>query len=142
LRIKKSIIYPQELNVKSVKHETDHEEIARKSIETTLNLTIKCCGLFIDSEISFLDASPDGLIEEDEIVEIKCPFDARFLTPEDAIARNISNLQSLYKNKDEKMNRNFIYIIIKYKDNYTLATVLHIRIMDTIRIKNGNNFTR
>jgi len=115
----KSIIYPQELNVESVKHGTDHEEIARKSIENMLNLTIKRCGLFIDSEIPFLGASSDGLIEEDGIVEIKCLFAARFLTPEDAIARNISNLRSLYKNKDEKMNRSHIYY-------YQIQEQLHI----------------
>ncbi|KYN14507.1 hypothetical protein ALC57_13287, partial [Trachymyrmex cornetzi] len=106
----KSIIYPQELNVESVKHGIKHEEIARKNIESMLNLKIKRCGLFIDSEIPFLGASPDGLIEEDGIVEIKCPFAARLLTPEDAIAGNISNLRSLYKNKeDEKMNRSHVY---------------------------------
>lgn len=60
--------------------------------------------------IPFLGASPDGLIGDDGIIEIKCPFAARFLTPEDAIATNISNLQSLYKNgKDEKMKRSHIY---------------------------------
>lgn len=106
----KSIIYPQELHVESIKHGTKHEEIARKSIESMLNLKIERCGLFIDSEIPFLGASPDGLIEEDGIVEIKCPFAARLLTPEDAIAGNISNLRSLYKNKeDEKMNRSHVY---------------------------------
>lgn len=43
-------------------------------------------------------------------MEIKCPFATRFLMPEDAIAANVSNLQSLYKTeKDEKMKRNHNY---------------------------------
>ena len=106
----KLIIYPQELNVKSVKHGSDNENIARKCIENALNVKIERCGLFIDSEIPFLGASPDGLIGDDGIVEIKCPFAARFLTPEDAIASNISNLRYLYKNeKDEEMRRSHVY---------------------------------
>lgn len=106
----KAIIYPQELNVKQVQHGIEHEDVARKSIENALDINIKRCGLFIDSEIPFLGASPDGLIGDDGIVEIKCPFAARFLTPKDAIAANISNLQSLYRNEnDEEMKRSHIY---------------------------------
>ncbi|XP_070151996.1 LOW QUALITY PROTEIN: uncharacterized protein [Polyergus mexicanus] len=110
----KSIIYPQQLNVESVQHGKEYEDVARESIESALNINIKRCGLFIDSEIPFLGASPDGLIEDDGIVEIKCPFAARFLTPEDAIATNVSNLQSLYNKKslynekNEEMKRNHI----------------------------------
>ncbi|XP_071579401.1 uncharacterized protein [Temnothorax nylanderi] len=106
----KSIIYSQELNVESVQYGTKNEDVARESIENALNISIKRCGLFIDSKIPFLGASPDGLIEDDGIVEIKCPFAARFLTPEDAIESKVSNLRSLYNNgKDEKMKRSHIY---------------------------------
>jgi len=105
-----SIIYPQEINVESMKYGTEYEDVARKSIESVLNIEIKRCGLFIDSEIPFFGASPDGLIQDDGIVEIKCPYAARFSTPKDAITSNISNLQSLYKNaNDEKMKRNHVY---------------------------------
>ena len=90
---------------------------------------------------TFLGASLDGLIEENDIVEIKCSF-ARLLTSEDAIAGNISNLRSLYKTKDnEKMNRNHVYLLSNTRTiTHYAATVLHIRIMDTI--KNGKNYTR
>lgn len=106
----KSIIYPQELNVESVQHGTKYEDIARENIESALKINIMRCGLFIDSEITFLGASPDGLIEDDGIVEIKCSYAARFLTPEDAIAGNVSNLRSLYKNeKEEEIKRSHVY---------------------------------
>ncbi|KMQ89099.1 hypothetical protein RF55_11307 [Lasius niger] len=89
-----SILYPQELNVEALQHGVEYEDVARKNIETVLNIRINCCGLFIDAKIPFLGASPDGLIENDGIVEIKCPFGARFLTPEDAITSNVSNLRT------------------------------------------------
>jgi len=93
-----------------MKYGTEYENVARKSIESVLNIEIKRCGLLIDSEILFFDASLDGLIHDDGIVEIKCPYAARFSTPEDMITANISNLQSLYKNaNDEKMKCNHVY---------------------------------
>lgn len=106
----KSIIYPQVLNVKAMKYGMDYEDIARKSFESTLIIEIKRCGLFIDSDIPFIGASPDGLINDDGIVEIKCPYAARLLTPEDAIAGNVANLQSLYTNaKYDTMKRSHVY---------------------------------
>lgn len=93
----KTILYPQDLRVEAVQYGAECEEIARREIETTLNVRIERCGLFIDEEIPFLGASPDGLINDDGVVEIKCPFAARLLTPEDAIKTNISNMHSLYK---------------------------------------------
>ncbi|XP_077277491.1 uncharacterized protein LOC143905775 [Temnothorax americanus] len=114
----RSIVYPQELNVEALQHGVEHEDAARKNIETVLNIRINRCGLFIDAEIPYLGASPDGLIENDGIVEIKCPFRARFLTPEDAITSNVSNLRALYQNaEDEHMKRSHIYY---YRVNYML----------------------
>lgn len=138
LRIK-SIIY-QELNVESVQYGTKYEDVARKSIESELNINIKRCGLFIDSEIPFLRASPDGLIEDDGIVEIKCPYAARFLTPEDAIEANVSNLWSLYKNgKDKEMNRSHIYYYQIQGQLHITQRQLHFRTVYTIGIKNGKD---
>lgn len=106
----KAIIYPQELNVESVQHGRKYKDIARANIESALNINIKRCGLFKDSEIPFLGALPDELIGDDGIMEIKRSFAARVLTPKDAIAANVSNLRSLYKNEDnEEMKHNYIY---------------------------------
>lgn len=106
----KLIAYPQDIQVEAIQHGIEYENTARKCIETALNIHIERCGLFIDEQIPFLGASPDGLIESDGIVEIKCPFAARFVTPEDAIARNISNLKALYLHeKDEHMKQSHIY---------------------------------
>jgi len=39
----KSIIHPQEINVESMKYGTEYEDIARKDIESVLNIEIKRC---------------------------------------------------------------------------------------------------
>lgn len=38
-------------------------------------------GLFVDKQLQFLAASSDGLIEDDRIVEIKCPQSIKNLIP-------------------------------------------------------------
>ena len=47
-----------------------------------------CSGLWIDTERSWLASSPDGLVyDQDEllgVLEIKCPFSAREMTPIEA----------------------------------------------------------
>lgn len=35
---------------------------------------VEACGLFVDSDKSFLAASPDGVVGEDAVVEVKCPL--------------------------------------------------------------------
>lgn len=53
--------------------------------ETTRNEKVMLCGLFVDTENCFLAASPDGLVQDDGLIEVKCPSTAEKLTPEEAI---------------------------------------------------------
>lgn len=76
------------LNVgsKATNYGTAKEPIAKKELEEHLRREIKESGLIVDESMPFLGASPDGLISNDMCVEIKCPYSARELTPEEAIA--------------------------------------------------------
>lgn len=38
----------------------------------------------MDVDLPFLAASPDGLVGENSIIEIKCPFSIKDFTPQDA----------------------------------------------------------
>jgi len=40
-------------------------------------MSVRNCGLFINPNYPFLGASPDGLVGESGIVEIKCPFNGK-----------------------------------------------------------------
>jgi len=46
-------------------------------LKKKLNLRDTKCGLFEDSVNNYLAASPDGIINQDSIVEVKCPFNSR-----------------------------------------------------------------
>lgn len=42
------------------------------------------CGLFVDKKLTFLAASPDGLIDNNSLIEIKCPASIKDYTPQEA----------------------------------------------------------
>jgi len=52
------------------------------------NLKVLPTSLFVDFNLPFLAASPDGLIENDAIVEIKCPYSAKDFSPDDTQKQN------------------------------------------------------
>lgn len=58
----------------AMKHGIIHEDSAREKLETTLNIKVRTAGLHIDPKNNFLATSPDGLIDDDGVVEIKCPY--------------------------------------------------------------------
>lgn len=45
---------------------------------------MKLAGLFVDFDLPYLAASPDGLVGDDSIIEIKCPFSIKDFTPMEA----------------------------------------------------------
>ena len=61
------------------------ERIAILKLEEKLDCKIEKSGFFIDEIQPWLGASPDGLIGEDKLVEIKCPSSAYDHTPEEAV---------------------------------------------------------
>ncbi|CAI6359447.1 unnamed protein product [Macrosiphum euphorbiae] len=53
------------------------EDTARKKFETLTNFKVLNCGLFIDKDKPFLAASPDGLVGDTALLEIKCPLSTK-----------------------------------------------------------------
>lgn len=65
----------------------EKERIAIEEFETQYNKRVHPCGFFIDQEDFYLGASPDGMVDnENAIIEVKCPYVAKTLTPDAAIA--------------------------------------------------------
>lgn len=73
------------------------------------NIKIKECGIFIDIKQNYLAASPDGIIGDEGIVEIKCPSSAANFTHKDAI----KNIKITFAYIDEHGN-----VKLKRNDNY------------------------
>ncbi len=54
-----------------------HEALAGMDFLCATGVLIEDCGFFIHPEHDWLGATPDGLIQDDGIAEIKCPFGIR-----------------------------------------------------------------
>ncbi|XP_076289824.1 uncharacterized protein LOC143213653 [Lasioglossum baleicum] len=80
------LLYPRKLNTHpAIGYGRKYEHTALEELASREGITITECGLFIDASIPYLGASPDGVIDDDGIVEIKCPYTAENVTPEEAI---------------------------------------------------------
>lgn len=69
----------------STSYGIEHEPIAVKEFSTFLGIEIQPCGFFIDENDFYLGATPDGLVGHNGLVEIKCPYSCRQLSPIEAI---------------------------------------------------------
>ncbi|KAH9383496.1 hypothetical protein HPB48_025011 [Haemaphysalis longicornis] len=58
-----------------------------RQLEATYDVIVKECGLFVDQKRPFLGATPDGLVGDDTLVEMKCPYAARDLTPLEGVRK-------------------------------------------------------
>jgi hypothetical protein len=66
----------------------DHESIARAEFAEVIEKEIGTCGFFVgQNKYFYLGATPDGLIGDEALVEIKCPYSAREDTPTEAIVK-------------------------------------------------------
>jgi putative phage-type endonuclease len=57
----------------AMQHGTDTEPLARSAYENARNLLVKEVGFINHPKIEMSGASPDGLVGDDGLVEIKCP---------------------------------------------------------------------
>ena len=105
----KNILYPPISDVVALRYGHDYEDTARRELAIKLKKEIRLCGLFVDKELHFLGASPDGLIDEDGLVEIKCPLTAKDLTAQEA-AESLTYMKGVFDKKDsDAMSRTHKY---------------------------------
>ena len=94
----------------AVVHGKTYEKIAISRFENKTGLKVQSCGLFIHENFPFLAATPDGIVGEDEIVEVKCPFAGR-----DCEIKPGKNFAFLNYTSDQKVtlksNHNYMYQI-------------------------------
>ncbi|EZA52507.1 hypothetical protein X777_08589 [Ooceraea biroi] len=101
----KSILFPPSIETAAMQYGRDMEGIARKQIATKLEKDIASCGLFIGEENPCLGASPDGLIDKDDLLEIKCPLSAENMTADEALQK-LLQLKTVFDRKNpDKMNQ-------------------------------------
>src|SRR5579864_7292383 len=58
----------------------DQEQFARAAYELERDVLVETCGFVIHPDISRFGCSPDGLVGEDGLIQIKCPTTATHLS--------------------------------------------------------------
>nr|CAH7766325.1 unnamed protein product [Callosobruchus chinensis] len=76
-------------HIKAIQWGNIHEKEGIQSLEESLNVKVTDTGLWLH-ECGYLGASPDGLIGDSDIVEVKCPYKYR----------DVSLLDSIKSSKD------------------------------------------
>ncbi|KAL3277310.1 hypothetical protein HHI36_012661 [Cryptolaemus montrouzieri] len=86
-----SIVFPQEFleylqlwvsesytldGVKAIQWGRDHEKDGIRVLEENRKVHVTPTGLWLD-QCGFIGGSPDGLVNDDGIVEVKCPYKLR-----------------------------------------------------------------
>lgn len=72
-----SLVSPQELQTKPIIHGRTYEGQAIEKFEARLMTKVNKSGLFVSPEYPYLAATPDGVIDSDHIVEVKCPYNGK-----------------------------------------------------------------
>ncbi|RVE44807.1 hypothetical protein evm_010520 [Chilo suppressalis] len=109
-KLVENILYKSNINnVAAIAHGVENEGLALKQLAIQEKVVIAPCGLFIDDEYPFIGATPDGLIGQDTIVEIKCPIVAFKKGLDESIKDNkiqMWRLCSKTQHKPPSMSRN------------------------------------
>ncbi|CAG5058354.1 unnamed protein product [Parnassius apollo] len=70
----KNIMSRRSVSTRATNHGKISEKVALKQYCDKYALDVKECGLFINKEKPYLGASPDGLLGNNTIIEVKCPY--------------------------------------------------------------------
>ena len=78
-----TLLHPPKLATVAINYGKTYESIAIKKFEVERNLNVQKCGLFVNPDFPFLGASPDGRVNNETLIEVKCPYSGRdnFIIP-------------------------------------------------------------
>lgn len=120
----KSMLYPKSLShVPSICHGKEHEKIALSQLSIQEGINIQPCGLFIDANIPYLGATPDGISGDNLIVEVKCPITAFKMGIDESIRSKKMSFWQYKQNKLEINKKHPWYIQVQGQ--------LHVTMRDT-----------
>lgn len=71
------LLFPKSFKSRATTHGIINEPIAIQKYSEEFGIEVQNCGLVISERYPFLGASPDGLVGEETLIEIKCPYASR-----------------------------------------------------------------
>jgi putative phage-type endonuclease len=73
-----------------------HEPLAIMDYQAKTGNFVEECGFFVHPDYDWLGASPDGLIDDDGIIEVKCPFGLRNKKGDDLVFKSADDQPHYY----------------------------------------------
>lgn len=125
----KKLLYSYAIETAATKYGWRNEENAKNDLKQ-YGIYAKPCGRFIDSKLPLLVATPDRLIDDDRILEIKCPCSCAELTPEDSIFSRQVSFWSV-----DKENNNIIGLNKNHSFYYLTQGHMHIAQKEFVKRK-------
>ena len=81
----KKLLYSKPLDLPAIKHGIQYETAAINAYKNERPVSkVTMCGLLIDEQYPFLACSPDGLVNIEGVLEVKCPFSTKNRSPLEA----------------------------------------------------------
>lgn len=77
-----------DLKTKPIQYGIENEKNAIEKFQNLLKIEVTDCGLFVCEDYRYLGASPDGLTDENGIVEVKCLYSIKGTTIHEALQDN------------------------------------------------------
>lgn len=102
--LSEKIMEPKIFYSKATMYGQIQEPYAIKKFENTYDVQITKCGLFLSESHPFLGASPDGLLNDEYTIEVKCPYSANY---QDINTTNIPYLECI--NGELSLKKNHPY---------------------------------
>lgn len=94
--------------VKAVQWGVNNEEEAIKAFTLKTGLAVKETGIWFHSS-GILGASPDGIIDEETVLEVKCPYTERNITIEEAVASTTFCLEKCESGQGYALKKDHVY---------------------------------
>lgn len=80
----KSFTVNRNFTCPAIRHGKQYESTAIHEYSSRTGVVSQSTGIIVSEQFSFLTCSPDGIIENDGVIEVKCPYSARssLITPD------------------------------------------------------------
>ena len=82
-KLAQSMVSPKPLSGAAIEHGKKYESVAVQWFERECKRATREAGLFVSVDYPFLGASPDRVIDDKQLLEVKCPYSAKdnMITP-------------------------------------------------------------
>ncbi|XP_029054467.1 uncharacterized protein LOC114881772 [Osmia bicornis bicornis] len=101
-------MYSQIQHLHSLEYRRENKANASRLLEKELGIDILPCGFFINAVVPYLDATPDGLVDDDTIVEVKCPKSAKDSSPAEAI-QQLPAIRRIFRGDEINKSHHYYY---------------------------------